>query len=259
LPESLARLKVFFDHFLKGMDNEISQWPKVRYIVRDRHLLGTIRNDTDWPLLSTDYRPLYLDAAAKTMQGSPLAAMTRASYAPLEAGSGSHEATFDYKFDKTTELVGYMKLKLWVSAEDADDMDLFVAVQKYDAFGNEVTYPYFMQFDDGVVALGWLRVSHRELDKAKSTPYQPVLTHGRELKLKPNEIVPVEIEIWPSGTIFHAGDTLRVLVQGRDIRAYDKKWVVQYRHEDTVNQGKHIIHSGGEYDSHLLIPVTREL
>ena len=30
------------------------------------------------------------------------------------------------------------------------------------------------------------------------------------------------------------------------------------RHEDTVNRGAHVIHAGGKYDSHLLIPVVPE-
>ncbi len=205
----------------------------------------------------TDYRPYYLDAASARLQ-SALPAPAQTSYAPLEQDGGVHHATFDLKFDKTTELVGHMKLKLWVSADGADDMDLFVAIQKFDAQGDEVTFPYYMQFDDGPVALGWLRVSHRELDTAQSTKYQPVLAHRRELKLKPGEIVPVEIEIWPSGTLFHAGESLRLLIQGSDVKKYPKTIAVYVRHEETVNRGRHIIHTGGDHDSHLLVPVTRE-
>jgi predicted acyl esterase len=107
------------------------------------------------------------------------------------------------------------------------------------------------------VALGWLRVSHRELDPVRSTPYQPVLAHRRELKLNPGEIVPVEIEIWPSGTLFHAGESLRLLIQGSDVKKYPKTIAVYVRHEDTVNRGRHVIHTGGQHDSHLLLPVTK--
>jgi hypothetical protein len=82
-----------------------------------------------------------------------------------------------------------------------------------------------------------------------------VLQHQRELKLKAGEPVLMEIEIWPSGTHFDAGDTLRLLIQGSDIYNYPKP-VMCDRHEDTVNQGNHIIYSGGKYDSHLLVPVV---
>jgi len=36
-----------------------------------------------------------------------------------------------------------------------------------------VPFAVFGNHDDGPVALGWLRASHRELDEEKSTPYQP--------------------------------------------------------------------------------------
>ena len=85
------------------------------------------------------------------------------------------------------------------------------------------------------VALGWLRVSHRELDKDKSTPYQPYHKHEREIKLKPGEIVPVEIEIWPSSTLFERGEKLRVVVQGSDIYFYPEEMHTN-AHTATVNK-----------------------
>jgi len=97
-------------------------------------------------------------------------------------------------------------------------------------------------------------VSHRELDKEKSTPYQPVHAHRREIKLKPREIVPVEIEIWPSCTRFEKGETLRVLVQGSDIYYYPYERHTNV-HTATVNKDEHVIYTGGKYDSHLLVPV----
>ena len=67
--------------------------------------------------------------------------------------------------------------------------------------------------------------------------------------------VPVEIEIWPSGTRFAKGEKLRVVVQGSDIYKY-APWIRLAGHPDTRNAGQHVIHTGGRYDSHLLIPVV---
>ena len=97
----------------------------------------------------------------------------------------------------------------------------------------------------------------RELDEDRSTPQQPVLKHEQVLKLKGDEIVPVEIEIWPSGTRFDEGESLRIVVQGSDIYEYDEPLVAN-RHRELVNKGTHVIHTGGPYDSHLLIPVVPE-
>ena len=173
---------------------------------------------------------------------------------------GTDRAVFDLTFDAPTELTGYCKLKVFMSAQDSDDMDVFVGLQKLDANGAVVPFPYYAQFDDGPVALGWLRASHRELDAEKSTDWQPVHAHTRKQKIPPDEIVALEIEIWPSGTYFAAGEKLRLIVQGDDINRYPKDKVpVYFRHEASVNRGRHIIHAGGAYDSHLLVPVIPEV
>jgi hypothetical protein len=133
-------------------------------------------------------------------------------------------------------------------------MDLFVGVKKYDRRGKEIQFPDFNHIEHGHVASGWLRVSHRELDEEKSTPHQPWLKHKRLLKLKENEIVPVEIEILPSSTLFRSGESLVLVVQGNEIVTSDLM-PSRYGHTETVNRGEHVIFAGGKYDSHLLVPV----
>ncbi len=249
LPESLERQRAFFDHFLKGLPTAIDTWPPVRLEVRQRYYLGDVREESEWPVARTQYTPLYLDAASASLQRA--AAGSEASFA-YNALDGS--ATFDFAFSEPTELVGHTKLRLFMSAEGGDDMDIFAALWKLDTEGRVVPFAYYAHFEDGPVALGWLRASHRELDLARSTEYQPVLAHRRELKLDDGQIVPLDIEIWPSGTRFEPGETLRLLIQGRDVNTYAKP-LVHARHEDTVNRGRHRLHTGGRYASHLLVPV----
>jgi predicted acyl esterase len=69
--------------------------------------------------------------------------------------------------------------------------------------------------------------------------------------------VPVEIEIWPSSTLFRAGERLRVIVQGQDVQREGLPNAPFARHESTRNRGMHVIHTGGETDSHLLIPLIQ--
>ena len=134
-------------------------------------------------------------------------------------------------------------------------MDLFVAIEKIDRTGDIVRFPFFTNHNDGPVASGWLRVSHRELDEKKSTPYQPFYKHLKEIKLKPGEIVPVDIEILSSSTLFERGEKLQVIVQGSDVYSYrlPKSQIIE--HASIVNKGEHAIYTGGKYDSHLLVPV----
>ena len=55
------------------------------------------------------------------------------------------------------------------------------------------------------VGQGWLRASHRKLDKKLSTPYRPYHTHDQKQPLKKGEVVELDIEIWPTSIVVPAG------------------------------------------------------
>lgn len=249
-PQNVELLRQFFDRFLLDRDSGLFGWPRVRVEVRERLLVGDYRDDERWPLTGTEYRALYLDASRGELVCGPVDNESKARYDAREG-----QAEFTHRFENRVDLVGGMKLRLWVQAEGAQDMDLFVALQKLDADGEIVPFSYFNSLEDGPVALGWLRVSHRELDGALSSPEQPWHSHRREMLLEPGEVVVVDVEIWPSGTRFEAGEQLRLIVQGSDVYKYPPG-IVTMGHSQTRNSGTHIIHAGGEYDSHLLVPVV---
>jgi predicted acyl esterase len=254
-PESVRRQQAFFDHFLRGLPTEIGSWPTVRLEVRERYYVGSTRAEDEWPLARTRYTKLHLDATDGSLQWDPVVQAASRRYDPIGTGTGPHRAEFTLRFEHATELIGHMKLRLFVSVEGGDDMDLFVAIQKLDRAGALVPFAFYAHFEDGPVALGWLRVSHRELDEQRSTEFQPVLAHRRALPLGDGEVAPVDVEIWPSGTRFEAGESLRVVIQGTDVYRYPKPLVAS-RHEHTVNRGRHVIHTGGIHDSHLLVPIV---
>ena len=66
----------------------------------------------------------------------------------------------------------------------------------------KLTSPDFNHIENGQVVTGWLRVSHRELDQENPQSRNLWHKHETELKLSQDEIVPVEIELLPSGTLF---------------------------------------------------------
>jgi hypothetical protein len=248
-PDNVELLRQFFDRFLLSKDGTMDAWPRVRMEVRERFYEGEQRNEETWPLPQTQPTPLYLDAQSGALRATP---PTHEAEVRYNAASGG--TSFVHGFTDTTDLIGPMALRLWVEAEGADDMDLFVAVQKLDKNGEIVPFSFLNAQEDGPVALGWLRVSHRELDPELSTPLRPWHPHTREERLTPGEVVPVDIEIWPSGTRFLAGESLRLVIQGHDVYDYPPP-IVKMFHSKTRNAGTHIIHTGAQYDSHLLVPV----
>jgi hypothetical protein len=242
----LEDLRHFFDRYLKDIRNGWELTPRVRLEVMDAYEYDfqTNRPEREFPLARTQYEKLYIDASKGALSFHPVAEESKVSY---DGGTGF--ATFDVKFEKETEITGYMKLRLWVEAEGNDDMDMFIAIQKLDEAGNWLPVNVLGEPHPG--AWGKMRVSHRELDPKLSTHFQPVQAHLKEEKLKPGERVPVDIEIWPHSRIWHKGQQIRVLVSGHYIR---EGWFEPF-FWDTNNKGTHIIHSGGKYDSYLQIPV----
>lgn len=247
IPENLEDLRRFFDRYLKDIRNGWEMTPPVRLDVMDAGDTDyqIKRPEKEFPLARTQYQKLYLDAATGKLSPDPV---TKESSARYEATKESKR--FTIRFDEDTELTGYMKLRLWVEADGSDDMDLFVAVNKLDEKGNLIPVLVVGKHHPG--SPGKLRVSHREQDEERSTPYQPVHTHRHEQLLKPKEIVPVEVEIWPSSMLWHKGQQLCVEISGHYIQ--EPGWFESFDWE-TRNRGDHVIHTGGKYDSHLLVPV----
>jgi predicted acyl esterase len=267
-PESVERQREFFDHFLIRPGTTVPAWPPVLLEVRETAEIGTWRAHRQWPPEGTEYRKLYLNAPAQRSGSSRVSAPRQRGrlleHPTLEeaeirysAESPDGQAIFDYSFTESTELTGYCSLRLWVEADGSDDMDLFVGLQKLDTEGRPVPFIFYAMHENGPVALGWLRVSHRALDLARSRPEFPVHLHTHEERLIGGERVPVEIEIWPSSTSFQAGESLRLIIQGRDIPGPTAANSPFARHLETRNRGVHVLHMGGVFDSYLLVPAVR--
>ena len=59
------------------------------------------------------------------------------------------------------------------------------------------------------IAQGWLRASHRKLDRTLTLPYRPYHTHDEKQPLTPGATVELDIEIWPTSIVVPAGYRLR--------------------------------------------------
>jgi uncharacterized protein len=246
-PAGLEDLKRFLDRYLKDIRNGWELTPRVRLEVMDAYEFNYQDNrpEKEFPLARTQYKRLYLDASKGALSSEPVGNEAKVRY-----DSQTEATNFDIRFNEDTELTGYLKLHMWVEAEGHDDMDLFLAVKKLDEKGEFIPIGALGEPHPG--AWGKLRVSRRELDEKLSTDFQPVYAHKRDQKLKAGEIVPVDIEIWPVSRIWHKGQQLRVEVAGRYIR--EPGWFERLEWS-TNNKGKHVIHTGGKYDSYLQVPV----
>lgn len=269
VPEHLEDLRRFFDRYLKDINNGWEMTPRVRLDVMDAYDndFMSYRSEFDFPLPRTTYEKLYLDAKSSSMNDSASQEESKVVY---DAKKG--ETHFDITFDKDVEITGHMKLRIWVEAGGHNNMDLFVILSKLSANGEDLPLYYldterYANTSPGKIkqwapmtsltspypgSMTRMRVSRRKLDKNLSTDFWPVQAHTDDELLSPGEIVPVDIEFWPTSRIWHKGQTLRVNISGQ---FYERESWSFSEGPSIDNRGSHVIHTGGQYDSYLQIPV----
>jgi uncharacterized protein len=201
--------KRFFDKFLHGKDTGWSKQPKVRLQVRhiDRFVE---RAENEWPLKRTKWTKLYLQSTDASLGEKPTARKAALSFAAMGDG-----VTFlTAPLARETEITGPSALKLFMSSSTTD-ADLFVVLRVFSPELKEVVFQGAID-PHTPIGQGWLRASHRKLDKKLSTPYRPYHTHDRKQPLKPDEVVALDIEIWPTSIVVPMGYRVALTVRGKD-------------------------------------------
>jgi len=247
-PASVARQLAFFDHFLRGKDTGIESWSPVEIEVRESNELIAARPETNWPLEATEPWKLYLEASTRRLQQS---APSTPGESTFDAKGPNDSVAFEYTFNEDTELTGGSKLHLVASADEASEMDIFVALRKLDSQRNEIAFNYYSTFSSGPAALGWLRGTHRRL-LPSSTELQPVHDHENPVPIEPGQIVELEIEIWPTSVLYRAGEHLQLIVSAADIYNFESG-APELRHA-SANVGTMRIISSPDNPSFLLLP-----
>jgi uncharacterized protein len=241
----------FYDHWLKGIDTGMMREPRVRLCIRSSPRECRWRFEDEFPLKRTRYTKFYLTSEPsgglvktsandmKLSTGAPEAASALTYDAgPLSAARGARDepgASFvSEPLAEDTEITGHVNLVTWISSE-TDDADVFVRLRKMKPDGS------LESVSDGV-----LKVSHRKLDPKLSRRDRPYHTHDVEQKLKPGEVVPIEVEIRATSMIFQKGTRIRV-----DILPHDNQQYFAVYH-----LGKNTIYTGGDRSSYILLPIV---
>jgi predicted acyl esterase len=260
-------LRRFFDHYLKGEDNGWETTPRVRYSILDLEGGDSVDQLADqFPPREVNLTKYYLDG-----QSRALTIERPGQEAPVAYDSEMHSGlvSFVIRFDEQTTMVGYPKVHLSIAADGADDMDLFILVQKLNQLGSPL-----QQFnvpnqgallqdatERGASVLrykgsnGRLRVSARHLDEALSTDAVPAHSFDRVETLQPGEIADVEIDLSPIGLVFYPGEQLRLVISGHNALGPIMPGTADYVPR---NSGTHIVHTGGQNPSYLQLPVLED-
>jgi uncharacterized protein len=122
--DALDLQEKFFNYFLKEEKNDMMQQPAIRLEVRTGYYKSNIRYVDEWPLRSVHHQKIFLNAATNGLLHTLPEKENFIRYKAV-AKRGINKAAFIYQFDEETELTGGMNLRLWVSAEQTHDMDIY--------------------------------------------------------------------------------------------------------------------------------------
>jgi len=199
----------FFDYFLHGRKNGWDKQPPVQLQVRhvDRFVE---RAEKEWPLKRTKWTKFHLDPTSGSLGEK---APKKKAVVRFEA-MGDGVTFMTSPLQQETEIAGPSALKLFVSSSTAD-ADVFAVLRVFTPDLKEVVFQGAID-PHTPVGQGWLRASHRALDKKLSKPYRPYHTHTKRQPLKPGEVVALDIEIWPTSIVVPPGYRVALTIRGKD-------------------------------------------
>ena len=200
----------FFDYFLHGKKKAWAKQPRVLLQIRHPGEKFVERAENEWPLARTKWTKFYLNPADYSLSTKKSSKTTKLSFEAM--GDGLMFLTPPLEQD--TEITGPSAVKLWASSS-TKDADFFIVLRVFSGDMKEIVFQGAID-PHTPIAQGWLRASHRKLDKKLSRPYRPYHTHDEKRPLKKGQTVELDIEIWPTSIVVPAGYRVALTVRGKD-------------------------------------------
>src|SRR5262249_46608815 len=204
--------KTYFSHPMDD-DGEKNGWnkqPRVQLNIRHPGETFVIRHEDDWPIPRTQWTKFHLASDAQKFATA--------------AASGSATVTFDALGDgvtfltepmrEATEVTGPVAARLAISSS-TEDADIFLVLRVFAPDMKEVVFQGALT-PHTPIGQGWLRASHRKLDKTLALPFRPYHTHDEKQPLKPGQVYDLDIEIVPTSIVVPKGYRVGLSVRGRD-------------------------------------------
>ena len=246
-----ALMLKFFDHFLKGNDNGMLEYPKVRLEIREfGDEVKEVRYENKFPPENIVWIPFYLDGLNKALSVNSSPPDSEVSF-----DLAKDSLQYAYIFERDTEIVGPIKLTLYVELEGCNDANLFAGIQKFHG-GKEVNFNGTYGFPNDIVTKTAQRVALRTVNESLSGPYSPEHDFDILKPLQKGEVAKMELQFEPSATFFRKGDELRLILQGQYfISGVKVNQPFTYKKSIT---GRCKVHSSWQYRSELWMPLIEK-
>lgn len=255
----------WYDHWLKGDDNGITDMPKVQYYLMGKN---EWRNSDVWPLANTDYRKFYLhsDGRANSRYGdgsisavipgdeppdhfvydpaSPVPSLGgQACCTGTDKGAGSYDqSTNEMRHDilvftsdvlnEGVDVTGPLEVVLYVgsSAKDTDFTAKLIDV-----------YPDGRALN---VQEGALRMRYRE-------------GYSENVWMRPGEVYEARLNLHVTANYFAPGHRIRLEVSSSNFPRWDRNLNTGGNNYDETEWviAKNSLYHSAQYPSHLLLPI----
>ncbi|MHA1604925.1 MAG: CocE/NonD family hydrolase [Candidatus Freyarchaeota archaeon] len=235
----------WYDYWLKGINNGIMREPPVKIFVMG---INQWRMENEWPLARTRWTKYYLhnNGLLDTNPPGDGEKPDRYIYEPLnkrKKDKAKYRVRYETQpLEEDTEVTGPIALCLYALSTDTDP-DWIVRIEDVAPDGTRT-----------VLTKGWLKASHRDLDKRKSKPWQPYHPHRKIKPIKPSRVYEYAIEILPTSNVFSAGHRIGLEISsddGEPTRLTD----FVFSHLLSGRKMRNTIFHNPEYPSHLLLPI----
>jgi predicted acyl esterase len=259
--------KRFFGYFLKDEKNGWDKQPRVQLNVRHPGERFELRHEDAWPIPRTQWTKFHFIADGHALTPDAPKQDARVTFDALGDG-----VTFVTEpLAQETEITGPVAAKLNLSSS-TEDADIFVVLRVFSPDMKEVVFQGALD-PHTPIGQGWLRASHRKLDKELTLPFRPYHTHDEKQPLKPGEIYELDIEIIPTSIVAPKGYRVALSVRGCDYvypggsggRLSNMKneftGCGPFLHHDARDRpiaiygGRTTLHLGGGHENFVLLPI----
>ncbi|MBI2823010.1 MAG: CocE/NonD family hydrolase [Acidobacteria bacterium] len=194
----------WYDYWLKGIDTGVMSEPPIRLFIMG---IDQWRPENEWPLARTEWTRFYLrrwgrlSTEPEPFPGKPDTFVQQPPDETAEIASVQYQSDV---LKSDMEVTGPMALYLHASI-DQEDTNWIVSLRDVapDGLEKEMTK-------------GFLKASHRAVDRGKSKPWQPYHPHLKPEPVVPGTIYEYAIEISPTAYVFKAGHRLKLLILSMD-------------------------------------------
>jgi uncharacterized protein len=223
----------FFDHYVKGIDKGVEDWPLIKYFNMGEE---EFKQSDVWPIPRTQETNYYFqeDGGLSTSKASK------------EIGADSYKVDFDVFTSKqnrwTTQMEGPVislnhrnemdnRMLVYTSSPMEEDVQItgtpVVQISMSSTHTDGAILVYLEDVDENgnsvYITEGGLRLIHRK-EALQDGEHFNLHSFNEEdaLLMKPDEVEQVSFKLWPTSVLIKKGHSIRIAIAGADKSTFDR-------------------------------------